>query len=270
MPELPEVEITRRGIEPFLAGRVLTGAEVRHHGLRWPVPRNLSRALRGERVRSVGRRGKYIVIECGRGTLLLHLGMSGNLRILPAGAPPGRHDHFDLQLEDKILRLRDPRRFGSVLWWRGPADGHPLLAGLGVEPLSSAFDGDALHRAVRGRKAAIKQVLMDSRVVAGIGNIYASESLFRAGVHPATPAGRLSRERSARLAAAVRETLLDAIAAGGSTLRDFVHADGAAGCFQMRYFVYDRAGEPCRGCGQPIKRVVQGQRSTYYCPRCQR
>jgi len=270
MPELPEVEITRRGIEPHLAGQILTGAEVRHRGLRWPVPRNLASTVRGARVRSVARRGKYLVIECERGALILHLGMSGSLRVLPAREPPGPYDHFDLRFDDKVLRLRDPRRFGAVLWWRGPPGAHPLLAGLGVEPLSHEFDGDALHRATRGRRAAIKQVLMDSRVVAGVGNIYASESLFRAGIHPATPAGRLSRNRCARLAAAVRETLLDAIAAGGSTLRDFVNADGAAGYFQMRYFVYDREREPCRACGLPVKRIVQGQRSTFYCPRCQR
>jgi len=270
MPELPEVEITRRGIEPHLAGRILTGAIIRNRGLRWPVPRGLARVLHGERVRSVGRRGKYIVIECERGALILHLGMSGSLRVLPADTPPGPYDHFDLAFDGKVLRLRDPRRFGAVLWWRGAPAAHPLLAGLGVEPLSGAFDGDALHRAARGRKAAIKQVLMDARVVAGVGNIYANESLFRAGIHPATAAGRLSRDRCARLAAAVRETLADAIAAGGSTLRDFVDADGAAGYFQAHYFVYDRAGKPCRACGRPIRRIVQGQRSTFYCPHCQR
>jgi formamidopyrimidine-DNA glycosylase len=269
MPELPEVETTRRGIEPHLVGRILAGVVVRHRGLRWPVPRNLAAALRGQRVRSVTRRGKYLLIECERGVLILHLGMSGSLRVLPAGEPPGPYDHFDLLFDDKVLRLRDPRRFGAVLWSRGAPNAHPLLAGLGVEPLSGAFDGDALHRAARSRRAAIKQVLMDSRVVAGVGNIYANESLFRAGIHPATPAGKLSRERCARLAAAVRETLLDAIAAGGSTLRDFVNPEGAAGYFQVRYFVYDREGEPCRTCGRPIKRIVQGQRSTFYCPRCQ-
>jgi formamidopyrimidine-DNA glycosylase len=269
MPELPEVETTRRGIEPHLAGRILAGVVVRHRGLRWPVPRNLAAALRGTRVRSVTRRGKYLLIECERGVLILHLGMSGSLRVLPAGEPPGPYDHFDLLFDDKVLRLRDPRRFGAVLWSRGAPNVHPLLAGLGVEPLSGAFDGDVLHRAARSRRAAIKQVLMDSRVVAGVGNIYANESLFRAGIHPATPAGKLSRERCARLAAAVRETLLDAIAAGGSTLRDFVNPEGAAGYFQVRYFVYDREAKPCRTCGRPIKRIVQGQRSTFYCPRCQ-
>jgi formamidopyrimidine-DNA glycosylase len=270
MPELPEVEITRRGIEPFLTGQTLTGAIVRHRGLRWPVRRTLAAALRGRHVRAVRRRGKYLIIECERGSLILHLGMSGSLRIVPAKAPPGPYDHFDLCIGEKVLRLRDPRRFGAVIWWPGNADSHPLLAGLGIEPLSEAFNGDALYRATRGRRVSIKPLLMDARLVAGVGNIYANESLFRAGVRPATAAGTLSRARCARLVAAVRDTLNDALAAGGSTLRDFVHADGASGYFQQRYFVYDRAGEPCRVCGHPIRHVVQGQRATYYCAVCQR
>ena len=270
MPELPEVEITRRGIEPFLTGRTLTGAIVRHRGLRWPVPRALHAALAGERVRAVRRRGKYLIIECDHGALIMHLGMSGSLRVLPAGEAPGPYDHFDLCIGEKVLRLRDPRRFGAVIWWRGDADAHPLLAGLGIEPLSDAFDGDALYRATRGRRTSIKQLLMDARIVAGVGNIYASECLFRAGIRPGIAAGRLSRERCARLAAALRETLNDALAAGGSTLRDFVRTDGAPGYFQTRYLVYDRGGEPCRRCGTPIRRIVQGQRATYYCPVCQR
>ncbi len=270
MPELPEVEITRRGIEPWLAGHTLTGAVIRHHGLRWPVPRALAKALRGERVRAVRRRGKYLVIECEHGSLILHLGMSGSLRILAAGEPPGPYDHFDLCVGEKVLRLRDPRRFGAVIWWPREADTHPLLAGLGIEPLTAAFTADALYRATRGRKVSIKQFLMDARQVAGVGNIYASESLFRAGIRPGTAAGKLSRPRCARLVAAVRDTLNDAIDAGGSTLRDFTHTDGAAGYFQNRYFVYDRAGQPCRVCGHPIRRTVQGQRATYYCAVCQR
>jgi formamidopyrimidine-DNA glycosylase len=270
MPELPEVETTRRGIEPFLTGRTLTGAVVRHRGLRWPVPRGLRTTLTGERVRAVRRRGKYLIIECEGGSLIMHLGMSGSLRVLPAAEPPGPYDHFDLCLGEKVLRLRDPRRFGAVIWWRGNAEAHPLLAGLGMEPLDDAFDGAALHRATRGRKTSIKQLLMDARIVAGVGNIYASECLFRAGIRPGTAAGRLSRERCTRLAVALRETLNDALAAGGSTLRDFVRTDGAPGYFQTRYFVYDRAGEPCRRCGTPIRRIVQGQRTTYYCPVCQR
>jgi formamidopyrimidine-DNA glycosylase len=270
MPELPEVEITRRGIEPMLAGQTLTGAIVRHRGLRWPVPRGLDAALRGRRVRAVHRRGKYLIIECERGSLILHLGMSGSLRILAASEPPGPYDHFDLCIGEKVLRLRDPRRFGAVIWCPGDANSHPLLAGLGIEPLAEAFDGDVLYRITRDRRVSIKQLLMDARLIAGVGNIYASESLFRAGIRPTTRAGKLSRARCARLAAAVRDTLNDALAAGGSTLRDFVNADGNPGYFQSRYFVYDRAGEPCRTCGHPVKRVVQGQRTTYYCAVCQR
>jgi formamidopyrimidine-DNA glycosylase len=270
MPELPEVEITRRGIEPMLAGQTLTGAIVRHRRLRWPVPRGLDAALRGQRVRAVRRRGKYLIVECEQGSLILHLGMSGSLRVLAASQPPGPYDHFDLCIGEKVLRLRDPRRFGAVIWCPGEADSHPLLAGLGIEPLGEAFDGDALHRATRGRRVSIKQLLMDARLIAGVGNIYASESLFRAGIRPTTQAGRLSRARCARLAAALRDTLNDALAAGGSTLRDFVNADGAPGYFQNRYFVYDRAGEPCRNCGHPVRSLVQGQRTTYYCAVCQR
>jgi len=270
MPELPEVEITRRGIEPSLAGRTLTGAIVRHRGLRWPVRRSLAAVLRGKRVMAVRRRGKYLIIEFERGALLLHLGMSGSLRVLSARVPPGPYDHFDLCIGEKVLRLRDPRRFGAVIWWPGDANTHPLLAGLGVEPLSEAFDGDVLYRATRGRRVSIKQLVMNARIVVGVGNIYASESLFRAGIRPATPAGKVSRARCARLATALRDTLNDALAAGGSTLRDFVNADGAPGYFQQRYLVYDRAGEPCRACGQPIRRTVQGQRATYYCAVCQR
>jgi formamidopyrimidine-DNA glycosylase len=270
MPELPEVEITRRGIEPSLVGRTLTGAIVRQHGLRWPVPRRLPAILRGEHVRAVRRRGKYLIIECAGGALIVHLGMSGSLRVLVANAPPGPHDHVDVCVGENVLRLRDPRRFGAVIWWPGDANAHPLLAGLGIEPFSDAFDGDALYRATRDRRVTIKQLLMDARIVAGVGNIYASESLFRAGIRPSTAAGKVSRPRCARLAVAVRETLGDALAAGGSTLRDFAHADGTPGYFQQQYFVYDRAGEPCRACGRPIRRTVQGQRATYYCPACQR
>lgn len=270
MPELPEVEITRRGIEPFLADQILTGAIVRHRGLRWPVQRALAAALRGQRVRAVRRRGKYLIVECERGSLILHLGMSGSLRVLAASDPPGPYDHFDLCIGEKVLRLRDPRRFGAVIWCPGDADSHPLLAGLGIEPLTEAFDGRALYRATRGRRVSIKQLLMDARLVAGVGNIYASECLFRAGIRPTTPAGRLSRARCARLVVALRDTLNDALAAGGSSLRDFVHTDGAQGYFQQQYFVYDRAGEPCRICGRPIRHIVQGQRATYYCAICQR
>jgi len=269
MPELPEVEITRRGIEPHLAGRTITAVVVRDRRLRWPVPRNLAARLEGRAIRAVGRRAKYLLLDCGSGTLIVHLGMSGSLRIVPRHEPPGPYDHFDLGVGDIAVRLRDPRRFGAVLWAAGDPARHRLLAHLGVEPLSGAFTGRLLHAATRGRQAAIKLALMDHRIVVGVGNIYAAESLFRAGIHPGTRAGRVSADRCDRLAAAVRGTLADAIAAGGSTLRDFVQADGSPGYFQQQYFVYDRAGEACRACGKPIRRVVQGQRSTYFCPGCQ-
>ncbi len=270
MPELPEVEITRRGIEPHLARRTITGVVVRDRRLRWPVPRNLAARLAGREIRAVRRRAKYLLLDCGTGTLIVHLGMSGSLRIVRRGEAPGPYDHFDLGVGEIAVRLRDPRRFGAVLWVEGDASRHRLLAHLGVEPLSEAFTGGALHAATRGRRAAIKLALMDHRLVAGVGNIYANESLFRAGIRPRTPAGKVSLARCERLATAVRATLEDALAAGGSTLRDFAGADGAPGYFQQKYFVYDRAGDPCRVCGHLIRRVVQGQRATYYCPACQR
>jgi formamidopyrimidine-DNA glycosylase len=270
MPELPEVEITRRGIEPHLSRRTITAVIVRHRGLRWPVPRNLGQILTGQRIRSVERRAKYLLLDCGKGTLILHLGMSGSLRIVRAGEAPGPYDHFDLGVGEVAVRLRDPRRFGAVLWHVGDPARHPLLAHLGVEPLSRAFTGPVLHAATRGRRVAVKQALMDHRLVAGVGNIYASESLFRARIHPKTSARRLSLARCERLAEAVRATLEDALAAGGSTLRDFVQSDGSPGYFQQQYFVYDRSGEPCRVCGAPIRRIAQGQRASFYCPTCQR
>jgi len=270
MPELPEVEITRRGIEPFLAARTITGVVVRHARLRWPIPRGLGAILTGEQIRSIERRAKYLLLRCSKGTLILHLGMSGSLRIVRATDPAGPYDHFDLRVGDVSVRLRDPRRFGAVLWHRGDPASHPLLSRLGVEPLSSEFNGPVLYAVTRGRRTAIKQVLMDSRLVAGVGNIYANESLFRAAIRPRTPAQRLSLPRCERLTTAIRETLQDALAAGGSTLRDFVGSDGAPGYFQQQYLVYDRSGEPCRRCGTPIRHLVQGQRSTYYCPGCQR
>jgi formamidopyrimidine-DNA glycosylase len=270
MPELPEVEITRQGIAPHLTGRTVTGVVVRHHGLRWPIPKSLAKSVTGARIAGVQRRAKYLLVDCGRGTLIIHLGMSGSLRVLASSTPPGPYDHFDLCVGESVVRLRDPRRFGAVLWHGGAPATHPLLAHLGAEPLSDAFDGGMLWRAARGRRVAIKLLLMNAAIVVGVGNIYASESLFRAGIHPRTPAHRVSRARADRLAAAVKATLADALAAGGSTLQDFVGADGAPGYFQQQYFVYDREGAPCRVCGTAIRRIVQGQRSTYFCPTCQR
>jgi len=269
MPELPEVEVTRRGLAPQLSGRVISGVAVREPRLRWPVPREVL-ALAGRTVRSIQRRGKYLLVDCGDGHLILHLGMSGSLRVLPPGTPAGKHDHFDLLLGDRVLRLRDPRRFGAVLWTTGDAAAHPLLAHLGVEPLSRALNPGRLFALTRAHRTAIKHFLMDARRIVGVGNIYASESLFRAGINPRKQANRLSRENCEKLAAAIKHTLRAAIRAGGSTLRDFVGSDGAAGYFQQRHWVYDRAGQKCRRCGTLIRKLSQGQRSTYYCPSCQR
>jgi len=271
MPELPEVETTRRGVEPWLLNQRIRAAVLRHRGMRWPVRADLSRLLAGHCVRSVGRRSKYLLLDCEAGWLILHLGMSGSLRVVSAREPPGKHDHFDLVLDNgKALRLTDPRRFGAVLWEPGEPARHKLLRDLGPEPFDPAFDAGWLYARTRGRIAPVKNVLMDSRIVCGVGNIYANESLFRAGIHPSRAAGRVSLARYARLAEEVRTTLSDAIEAGGSTLRDFVHADGSPGYFQQHYFVYAREGEACRRCGAPIKSARIGQRSAFYCPRCQR
>jgi formamidopyrimidine-DNA glycosylase len=269
VPELPEVEVTRRGIAPQLAGRRISAVAVREPRLRWPVPQAV-RKLAGRTVRGVRRRGKYLLIDCGDGHLIVHLGMSGSLRVLPSGTPAQKHDHFDLVLGDRLLRLRDPRRFGAVLWTAQDVAAHPLLVHLGVEPLSRRFAPALLHGLTRGQGIAIKQFLMDGRRIVGVGNIYASESLFRAGIHPLTPARRLSLARCAALSRAVKDTLRSAIRAGGSSLRDFVGADGIAGEFQLRTWVYDRAGLPCRRCGTLIRRLVQGARATYFCPTCQK
>ena len=271
MPELPEVETTRRGLEPLLVGQRVRTVVVRNRRLRLPVPRRLPQLIAGATVRSLARRGKYLLVGCGTGTLILHLGMSGRLWVVNGSTPATTHDHFDLILESgTVVRLRDPRRFGLVLWQAGDPLAHPLLSEIGPEPLSATFDGATLHAATRNRSAAIKQVLMDSHVVAGLGNIYANEALFRAGISPRTAARRLSSERCHVLAASIRETLELAIGAGGSSLRDYVASDGMAGNYQNQFMVYDRAGEPCRRCGTSIREIRQGQRSTFYCPRCQK
>jgi len=309
MPELPEVETTRRGLAPLLVGQRIRAAVVRNRSLRQPVPRALPRLLAGATISGVARRGKYLLIDCGGGdvsreagaplragmrpgesapaadgempdtrirtrrggTLILHLGMSGRLWVVDGATPPGSHDHFDLVLENgMVVRLRDPRRFGLVLWCEGRVLDHALLAGIGPEPLDPAFDGAALYRATRSRSAAIKLVLMDGRTVAGIGNIYANEALYHAGINPRIPARRVGRARCERLVDAVKRTLELAIDAGGSSLRDYVGSDGMAGNFQSQFMVYDHAGGPCPRCGTAIRGIRQGQRSTFYCPRCQR
>lgn len=270
MPELPEVETTCRGVRPHVEGRRLSAVAVRNPRLRLPVPADLADVSVGRTLNVVSRRAKYLLLDFDGGGMVIHLGMSGSLRVVEAGLAPGKHDHLDLVFGDCALRLRDPRRFGMVLWQPGAAITHPMLAGLGPEPLGEGFDVAYWLAATRGLKAPIKHVLMDSRRVVGVGNIYASESLFRARIHPLEPAGALGPRRCQRLVEAVKATLSDAIAAGGSTLRDFVGGDGRPGYFQQQYFAYDREGEPCRVCGTPIRRFVSAQRATYFCPACQR
>jgi formamidopyrimidine-DNA glycosylase len=270
MPELPEVEITRRGIEPHIVGRQVTSFVVREPRMRWPIPPSLAKMLPKLTVQKVRRRAKYLILELGDGCLIIHLGMSGSLRVLDIGEPPRTHDHVDLVFGNRLLRLRDPRRFGSVLWQPGEAETHPLLAHLGVEPLGPEFSGAHLYRISRHRHVAIKQFLMNQQVVVGVGNIYASESLFRARIKPTTQAGRLSRARCDALALAIVTTLENSLRAGGSTLRDYVQSNGEQGYFQQQTFVYDRTGAPCRECGTPIRGLRQGQRSTFFCPQCQR
>jgi formamidopyrimidine-DNA glycosylase len=277
MPELPEVEVTRLGVAPHLEGRVVEDVVLRRADLRWPFPERLGELLAGQKIIKTGRRGKYLLVEFAHGTLIIHLGMSGHLRVLPPGVEPKKHDHFDLIVRGpqglQVLRMHDPRRFGAVLW-HGVDDGeleqHILLRGLGVEPLGDGFSGALLHKETRKRSAPIKQVLLAGDIVVGVGNIYACESLFRAGINPKTPAARISRARYDRLAVAIREILAAAIVQGGSTLRDFIAVNGQSGYFQQTYFVYDRAGVPCRNCGTPIRQIKQGQRSTFYCVNCQR
>ena len=271
MPELPEVETTRRGIEPHLRARCVERLVVRDARLRWPVPEDLADRLAGVRIDAVERRGKYLLLRTPRGTVIVHLGMSGSLRVLPADTPPAKHDHVDWVLDDgRCLRLRDPRRFGCVLWAGDDPLAHPLLAGLGPEPHSEAFDGDYLFELSRGRKVNVKAFIMNSHVVVGVGNIYANESLFRARIHPGRAAGRIGRERYRTLATAIRDILADAIAQGGTTLRDFTNSDGKPGYFSQQLQVYGRAGEPCTGCGEPLRLMRNEQRATVYCPLCQR
>lgn len=273
MPELPEVEVTRRGVAPHLDGRTVHGVVLRHTGLRWPFPHDLAERLRGQIVRATERRGKYLLLCFDTGTLIVHLGMSGHLRILPRDTPARKHDHFDLDLGAQVLRLNDPRRFGAVLWHgkdEGEVEQHLLLRGLGVEPLGDEFSGQLLYRETRRRSAPVKQVLLVGDIVVGVGNIYACESLFKAGINPKTAAHRIGLARYEKLAIAIRETLEAAIKQGGSSLRDFVAVNGQSGYFQQSYFVYARAGQSCRICAGKVRQLRQAQRSTFYCPNCQK
>ena len=277
MPELPEVEVTRLGISPHLEGKKVSAVKVLDGRLRWPVPSSLSKTLPGQKVRSIQRRGKYLLIELDTGHLLIHLGMTGTLRVLPSSEPLKIHDRVTFEFSKLSLRLHDPRKFGAVLWHpksKGPVENNALLQKLGVEPFAPEFEGergaDLLYRCSRNRSVAVKQFLLAGQAVVGVGNIYCSESLFEAGIHPAKPAGKLTRPQCSRLASAVRLILKKAIDAGGSSLKDFVNSDGDPGHFMVQTKVYDRKDLPCKACKTPIKQIVQGQRSTYFCPVCQK
>ena len=277
MPELPEVEVTRLGIAPHLEGRRISAVKIIDGRLRWPVPSNLNTLLSGQKVLGIERRGKYLLMELETGHLLLHLGMTGTLRVLPSTDLLKPHDRVTFEFGKLSLRLHDPRKFGAVLWHsksKGPIENNVLLQKLGVEPFSSEFEGelgaDVLYQCSRKRSVAVKQFLLAGQAVVGVGNIYCSESLFEAGIHPAKAAGKLTRPQCSRLAAAVRLILKKAIAAGGSTLKDFVNSEGDPGHFMVQTKVYDRKDQPCKVCKTPIKQIVQGQRSTYFCPQCQK
>lgn len=270
MPELPEVETSRRGIAPFLIGERIDDIVIRDRRLRWPVSTDVDTHLKGATVTSVDRRAKYLLLRTTDGTAIVHLGMSGSVFIVDRDTPAGVHEHFDIELgSGKSLRFRDPRRFGSLHWTRDPRH-HWLLERLGPEPLGGGFDGEYLRARSRGRRVAVKPFIMDSAIVVGVGNIYANEALYLAGIHPRRAAGRISLARYVTLAAAVREVLERAILAGGTTLRDFYGGNGEAGYFRQELAVYDRDGEPCRHCGRAISLIVLGQRATYYCKNCQR
>jgi len=270
MPELPEVETIRRGLAPALLGRTITAVVLRHTRLRLPLAPELLEILPGQRVRAVDRRAKYLLLCLDQGVLLLHLGMSGYLRLVPAELAPQRHDHVDLVFDDGIaLRFNDARRFGVCLWLEGAPESHPLLAGLGPEPWDEAMTGDYLHALAAGRKSAIKNLIMDQQVIVGVGNIYASEALYRAGIAPQAEAGRVSLARWSRLAEVMREVLTQALAAGGTTLRDFRDSQGKPGYFARQLDVYGRAGEACHGCGRPISKSKIGGRSSFFCRHCQ-
>ena len=269
MPELPEVETSRRGIEPHVVGQQVVGVTIRERRLRWPVSQDVDERLPGQTITSVERRAKYLLINTTGGTAIMHLGMSGHVSIVPQDTPAGIHDHVDIGLSSgHALRLRDPRRFGSLHWSDDPS-AHWLLKDLGPEPLGGEFSGEYLWRKSRGRRVAVKQFIMNANVVVGVGNIYASESLVLAGINPKRAAGRIALPRYDALAASIREVLQRAIRAGGTTLRDYYGGFGEAGWFQQELDVYGREDEPCHRCGRPVSAIVQGQRATYYCRNCQ-
>jgi formamidopyrimidine-DNA glycosylase len=273
MPELPEVEVTRLGVSPHLMSQKVTGLILRRSGLRWPFPENLEKDMVGHVVQGTGRRGKYLLVLFKHGTLIIHLGMSGHIRYLPKNTPAETHDHVDIVLGKHVLRMTDPRRFGAILWHDlrdGAIEQHPLLQKLGMEPLSEEFDGRVLYKHTRHRKITVKQMLLAGDVVVGVGNIYAAESLFLSGISPFTPVNEISLARYKKLATAIKQILAEAITKGGSTLKDFVNVNGASGYFQQNYYVYNRTDFPCRVCNSLIQQVKQGQRSTFYCVKCQK
>jgi len=274
MPELPEVETTRRGIDTIATGRCLLEMVIHEHRMRWPIPSELPGYVQNQTVRACRRRGKYLLIDFDTGTMIIHLGMSGSLRSVQKGSLLRVHDHVELHFAHQTLRLHDPRRFGSVLWHpceNGPVETHPLLSKLGVEPFDPRFNASLLHQGLANRQMPIKQALLAGDVVVGVGNIYASESLFQARIHPKTKAGRISMARCEKLVVAITNTLNAALTSGGSTLRDYVNATGEPGAyFALHGAVYERAGQPCKVCQTPIKRIIQGQRATYYCSTCQK
>tara|TARA_Y100001936_G_scaffold94253_1_gene92759 strand:+ start:3790 stop:4605 length:816 start_codon:yes stop_codon:yes gene_type:complete len=271
MPELPEVEVTRRKIEPYLVKKYITNVIVRQPSLRWPIPNDIEEILIGLQINAIKRRGKYLLIDCNKGTLILHLGMSGSLLIQHIEIPPQKHDHFDIILNKNMtLRLRDPRRFGAILWTTNNVISHPLLSNLGPEPLSKIFNGTLLYKCTRSRKTSIKNIIMNNHVVVGIGNIYANEALFHARINPRIAAYKIGLDRYILLATSIKKTLRLAINAGGSSIKNFIHSDSSHGYFQQQYSVYQRTGEPCKDCNNTIKKIKQGQRSSFYCPNCQK
>jgi formamidopyrimidine-DNA glycosylase len=271
MPELPEVETSRRGIEPYLYGKKISDVIIREHSLRWPIPEDLPSLVKGQKIREVCRRAKYIYLKLDNGNIIIHLGMSGSLRICTGKTAPGKHDHIDIIVSSKkILRLRDPRKFGCVLWQPGDINDHKLISPLGPEPLDDAFDAGYLHSRASKRSCSIKTLIMNSHIVVGVGNIYASESLFKARINPKRKAGSVSLVRMEKLVTAIKTTLRDSIEQGGTTLKDFTAEDGQPGYFAQKLLVYGLTGEPCSACGEPIKQFTQQARSTFYCSRCQR
>jgi len=271
MPELPEVEITRKGVAPYVLGKIISDVVVRESRLRWPVPKQLKKNLMGQTIHKIDRRAKYLLFYTETGCMLIHLGMSGSLRILEKQTLAEKHDHIDFVFDsDRCLRFRDPRRFGSILWTKSDPNKHKLLRNLGPEPLSDDLNGDCLFKKSKGRVQAIKTFIMDSHIVVGVGNIYANEALFAAGINPRRKAGKVSKERYARLSKEIKIVLNKALKKGGTTLRDFVNGDGQPGYFQHELQIYDRAGQPCINCNSLIKMDRLGQRSTFFCTTCQK